>query len=278
KFDISVSITETPEGLIGSADYCTDLFKENTIKKMMTHFTELLNSVAENPGNKIGSLPMLTKEEEHQILSEFNGKVVDYPKDKTIFELFEEQVQKTPDSIAVVFEDKTLTFKELDEKSNQLAHYLQSKGVKIETFVPICLERSLEMIIGLFGIMKSGGAYVPVDPEYPQERINFLLEDTSASIVVSRKESSSRFIFPENIVLVNLDSDWSEIEKYPKEKVNADIKSTNLAYVIYTSGSTGQPKGVMNEHMGVVNRLLWGRDYFNLTSGGFYSSENNLLF
>ena len=266
KFDISVSMTETPEGLIGSADYCTDLFKENTIAIMMTHFKELLNSVAEDPENKIGSLPMLTKQEEHQILSDFNGKEVDYPKDKTIFELFEDQVKKTPDSIAVVFEDEKLTFKELDEKSNQLAHYLHSKGVKIETLVPICLERSLEMIIGLFGIMKSGGAYVPVDPEYPQERINFLLEDTSASIVVSKKESSSRFIFPVNTELVNIDSDWSEIEKFSKEKVDTVINSTNLAYVIYTSGSTGRPKGVMNEHRGVVNRLLWGRDYFNLTS------------
>ena len=266
KFDISVSMTETPEGLIGSADYCTDLFKENTIAKMMTHFIELLNSVVENPGNKIGSLPMLTKQEEHQILSDFNGEVVDYPIDKTIFELFEEQVKKTPDSIAVVFEDEKLTFKELDEKSNQLAHYLQSKGIKIETFVPICLERSLEMIIGLLGIMKSGGAYVPVDPDYPQERINFLLEDTSASIVVSRKESSSRFTFPENIEMVNLDTDWTEIEKFSKEKVTTEIKSTNLAYSIYTSGSTGQPKGVMNENRGVVNRLLWAKEYFNVTN------------
>jgi non-ribosomal peptide synthetase component F len=153
----------------------------------MGHFNKLLSSIVKAPHQKIGEFQMLTPAEEQQLLKEFNDTTVDYPKDKSIVNFFEEQAAKTPDAIAVVFEEKQLTYQQLNIKANQLAHYLRSKGVKEETLVPICIERSLEMIAGILGILKAGGAYVPIDPEYPEERISYMLEDTAAAIVITNK-------------------------------------------------------------------------------------------
>jgi len=267
KLDITFFIKDTVTGLQGSVEYATDLYTESTITRMLIHFEELLSSIVQSPQQKIGELQMITKSEEQQLLVEFNDTKADYPKDKTIVDLFEEQAAKTPQSIAVVFEEEQLSYQQLNERANQLAHYLRSKEVKEETLVPVCIERSLEMIVGILGILKAGGAYVPIDPEYPAERISYMLEDTAASIIISSKASRSKLQASENIEIIELDNDWStgvgQLSTFNCQP--STLKPHHLAYVIYTSGSTGKPKGVMNQHSGVVNRLCWAQDYYKLT-------------
>ena len=171
KFDLTFFMNETPYGLQGSVEYCTDLFEEKTILRMISHYKELLKSIVSDPQQSVGALPMLTGAEEYQLLKEFNDTDAAYPLDKTVINLFEEQAANSPDNTALVFEDQKITYGELNARANQLARYLQSKGVKSETFVPICIERGIDMITGILGILKSGATYVPMDPEYPEERI-----------------------------------------------------------------------------------------------------------
>ncbi|MEJ7675715.1 MAG: amino acid adenylation domain-containing protein [Chitinophagaceae bacterium] len=256
QFDIAFNINETPGGMQGAIQYSTDLYNEATILRMMDHFKELLTSIVKSPQQKIGLLPMLTVEEEQQLLYEFNNTKIDYPKYKRIVDLFEEQAAKTPQSVAIVFEKEQLSYKQLNEKANQLAHYLRSRGVKQETLVPICIERSLEMIIGILGILKAGGAYVPIDPEYPQERISYMLKDTDATIVISSKESRLKIQASEGVELIELDSKCAVISESPTSNPETTLDSHNLAYVIYTSGSTGKPKGVMIENGSMVDKLM----------------------
>jgi len=170
-FDMKYDITETSYSLEIGIEYCIDLFKESTIVQMFSHYEALLGSVVSNPGASIGDLDMLTKEERHELLEVFNDTDVAYPKDKSVVDLFEEQVNESPDSIALVYEDSLLTYQELNNRSNQLGYYLREAGVRANSLVGICMDRSLDMLIGILGIMKSGGAYVPIDPEYPQDRI-----------------------------------------------------------------------------------------------------------
>ncbi|MBK8549766.1 MAG: amino acid adenylation domain-containing protein [Ignavibacteria bacterium] len=266
KFDLTVNMIETPEGLYGTFQYCTDLYREDTIKRMMTHYTELLRSMIKAPSKSIDSLTILTGSEENQLLVDFNPPIVNYPKDKTIIDLFEEQVSKTPDAAAVIFEQEKLTYKELNERSNRLAHYLQSKGVKAETLVPICIERGIEMITGILGILKAGAAYVPIDPEYPEERIRYILEDTKASIVLSSKKSSQGLPDSTEFTIISSDTDQLLINSQSSVNIGTYPKPGDLAYVIYTSGSTGKPKGVMIEHYSVVNLINAQSSYFNIIS------------
>ena len=172
-------------------------------------------------------------------------------------DLFEEQVKETPEAVAVVFEEKQLTYGQLNERANQLAHYLRSKGVKAETLVPICIERSLEMLIGILGILKAGGAYVPIDPAYPIDRIGYMLEDTGAGIAVSSRESSEKLGVIEGVEVIEIDGQGEEISKQSTANLQDVISPAQLAYVIYTSGSTGKPKGVMIEHRSVYSLICW---------------------
>ena len=254
-FDITFSIAETPKGLEGAVEYATDLYDEETIKRMVGHFSRLLDSIVKNPQQKISGLKMLTEEEEEQLLYEFNNTAVEYPKDKTVVDLFEDQATKTPAAIAVVFEGEQFSYKQLNEKANQLAHYLRSRGIKKETIVPICIERSLEMIVGILGILKSGGAYIPIDPEYPEERIKFMLKDSKAKMVVSSSSGSKKLSLAKDIAIIELDSQWVYINEQPTDNLPAQATADNLAYVIYTSGSTGNPKGVMIENRSLINLL-----------------------
>ncbi|MFN2440233.1 MAG: amino acid adenylation domain-containing protein, partial [Chitinophagaceae bacterium] len=266
-FELFFDMVERPHGLVCSIQYATDLYKEATILRMRDHFKTLLSSIVKEPQQKISELQMLTKEEEQQLLVDFNNTAVDYPKDKSVVDLFEEQVEKSPDATALVFEEEHLTYKQLNEKANQLAHYLVSKGVKEENLIPICIERSLEMITGILGILKAGGAYVPIDPEYPEERINYMLEDTSATVIITSKENKSKLKTTKAVELIEIDSDWS--------RLNGQLLTTNyqlsttqpnhLAYIIYTSGSTGKPKGVMVEHRNVVS-LVKEVDYVSISN------------
>ncbi|MEO6230171.1 MAG: non-ribosomal peptide synthase/polyketide synthase [Ferruginibacter sp.] len=269
KYDLTFFITETANGLQGKVEYCTDLFSEATITRMIGHYKTMLESIAKLPTEKIGLLKMLSAEEENQLLIDFNNTETHWVKDKTIVQLFEEQVALTPNATALVFENELLTYKQLDERSNQLAHHLLANGVKKESLVPIFIKRSIDLITGLLAILKAGGCYVPIDPEYPVERINYMLQDTGASLVITddggvavlSKEKSNA-----SPLLINLDKDWAAIEQLPKSAVRTKITPDQLAYVIYTSGSTGRPKGVMIEHINVMNLVQWHNNHYKVNS------------
>ncbi|UNY98308.1 amino acid adenylation domain-containing protein [Zhouia spongiae] len=261
KFEITLDFTETEKGLYGGIEYNTDLFDSDTIERMANHFKVLVEQLIENSQRQIKDIELLTSSERQQLLFDWNDTQVDYPKEKCIHQLFEEQSEKTPDNVAVVFEGDSLTYRELNERSNQLAYYLQSKGVKAESLVGICVERSLEMIVGLLGILKAGGAYVPIDPTYPEERISYMFKDTNCAIVLTQEQIE---LPKTNSEIIYLDSKWEKIAKAPRTNIETGVKGDNLAYVIYTSGSTGKPKGVMNQHDGLVNRLNWAQEVYKL--------------
>jgi len=251
-------------GMIAAFEYNTDLFEVETIERMAEHFQTLLSCIVANPECPISELPLLTEAERNQLLVEWNDTAIEYPKDKCIHQLFEEQVEKTPDAIAVVFEQEQLTYQQLNAKANQLAHYLQSLGVKPETLVGICIERSVEMVIGLLGILKAGGAYLPLDPSYPAERLSYMFKDASVSVLLTKK--SLVVSLPEHQAQVFcLDRDWEIIDSLSQQNLDSGVKAENFAYVMYTSGSTGQPKGVSIIHQGVV-RLVKQTNYVELTS------------
>ncbi len=241
-------------------------FDKAAVNRMAGHLKTLLESMAENPHRTLSELPMLTDAERQEILVKWNETGKDYPQDKLIHQVFETQAEKTPDAIAVVFEGQTLTYRELNERASQLAHYLKSLGVGPEKMVGIAVERSLEMIVGLYGILKAGGAYVPLDPTYPPDRIAYMMQDAGVPVLLTQRrllenlpESSAR--------VVCLDSDWdSLIASQSRESPACEATLDNLAYVIYTSGSTGRPKGAMNTHAGILNRLFWMQDAYRLTA------------
>lgn len=254
QFDLSLNIVETQQGLIGSLNYSTDLFESATITRMVGHFQTLLEGIVANPNQRLGEIGLLTAREKQQLLVEWNDTHTDYPKDQCIYQLFEAQVERTPDAVAVVFEDQQLTYRELNARANQLAHYLQRLGVEPEVLVGICVERSLEMVVGLLGILKAGGAYVPLDPAYPQERLVFMLEDARVSVLLTREKLMS--LLPEyEAKVVYLDADWQEITKESYRNPISQVTTQHLAYLIYTSGSTGKPKGVQILHSALVNFL-----------------------
>jgi len=255
KFDVTLFVTETTNGLQGAMEYCTDLFSRHTIDRMIAHFKKLLSSIITKPNERIGLLSILSRHEENQLLLHFNDTVAEMPSDKTVIDVFEGQVRKTPQALAVAFKDVELTYDQLNQRSNQLAHYLRNKGVTEETLVPICIDRSPEMLIGILGILKAGGAYVPIDPEYPAERITFILEDINAGLILCNKEIISKISIPGSLEIIQLE-DWQVVEGMPKENLPITFTSSHLAYIIYTSGSTGKPKGVMIEHFSLLNYLL----------------------
>nr|VFJ54095.1 MAG: AMP-binding enzyme [Candidatus Kentron sp. FM] len=204
----------------------------------------------------------LSAAERHKILVEWNDTQTDYPRDKCIHQLFEAQVERAPDAMAVVFEGQQLTYQELNRRANRLAHHLQSLGVKPETLVGICVERSLEMIVGLLAILKAGGAYVPLDPSYPKERIAFMLADAEVGLLLTQERLVGEL--PEHRArIVGLDADW---EDFPEENPVSGVGPENLAYVIYTSGSTGKPKGVVVRQQSVVNVIDWVNKTFQVSA------------
>ncbi len=255
KFDLTLQMEETEAGLSGELIYNKDLFDAATISRMAGHLQVLLEGVAANSQQRIGQLPLLNPSEQHQLLVEWNDTQVDYPQDKCIHQLFEEQVERTPNAVAVVFEKQQLTYRELNNRANQLARYLQTLGVKPEVMVGICVERSLEMIIGLLGIFKAGGAYVPLDPAYPEDRLSFMLSDSQVPVLLTQQKLVANL--PECAArIVSLDADWGVISQESYINVNSDVQPENLAYMIYTSGSTGKPKGVLVAHSGLCNLAL----------------------
>ncbi|MDJ0574306.1 MAG: amino acid adenylation domain-containing protein [Xenococcaceae cyanobacterium MO_234.B1] len=203
--------------------------------------------------------------DDKKLFDDWNNTEVDYPLDQCLNQLFENQVEKTPDAIAVVFEGKLLTYQQLNQQANQLAHYLEHLEIGPEVLVGICLERSLEMVVGLLGILKAGGAYIPLDPGYPKDRLGYMLSDSQVPIVLTSKTAAPA-LPTSDAQLVYLDADWQAIAKSSQDNPISSVNSENLAYTLYTSGSTGKPKGAMNNHRGIVNRLLWMQDRYQLTA------------
>ena len=257
QLDLSLSLTEAIDSLIlGAIEYKSDLFVKSTIEKMVEHFIFLVKSVIANPQHKIKYLQLLTDIEQQEILIDWNNTQKEYVKDKSICELFEEQVNQTPDAIAVIFEERQITYKELNSKANQLAHYLIKKGVKADTLVAIYTSRSIEMVIGVLSVLKAGGAYVPIDIEYPIERLTYILKDTATQIVLTQSILLDQ-LPQENTQVISLDQSWDEIQKLSTMNPRQSCYLDNLAYCIFTSGSTGKPKGTLNTHRGFTNLVQW---------------------
>ena len=264
QFDLALEMVEKAEGLSCLFAYNSDLFNATTIMRMSRHFQTLLEGIIANPAQRIGTLPLLTDAEQHKMLIEWNDTKRDYPKDACIHQLFEAQVEQTPDTVAVIFADTQLTYRELNARANQLAHYLRQRGCRPEVLVGICMERSLEMVVGLLGILKAGGAYVPLDPAYPQERLAFMLEDTQAPVLLTQKRLVEG-LPAQRVQQLCLDTDWELIAQTSEVNPISGVTADNLAYVIYTSGSTGEPKGVMIRHGALCNYMFWMQMAFPLT-------------
>ncbi|MBW8683317.1 non-ribosomal peptide synthase/polyketide synthase [Chitinophaga rhizophila] len=265
RFDLKLSATELDGSITLSINYRVDLFRKDTINRMLAHYEQMLLSVVSDVNRQIGAIKILSVAEERMLLSTFNNTDVTLP-DKTIIQLFEEQVKRTPDHTALMFEGATLTFAELEERAAKLGHYLQSCNIGPETFVPICIDRSLEMMVGILGILKAGGAYVPIDPNYPEERIAFMLEDTAAHVVVTLGKFRHLLQARGQVnTIIALDEDSEMISMMPASPVNSGLQPGNLLYVIYTSGSTGKPKGVLLEHRSLVNFLFHQAQVFNIS-------------
>ena len=263
KFDISLFLEDSKQGLIGVIEYNSDLFKPETITRMLGHFQTLLAGIVAHPEREISTLPLLTAAEMQQF-AEWNNTRTDYPQ-ACIHELFEAQVERTPDAVAVEFAGQTLTYRELNQRANQLAHSLIERGVGVEVLVGICVERSLEMLVGLLGIIKAGGAYVPLDPTYPQERLTFMLEDAAVPVLLTQQKLVPILPAGQARVLC-LDSNWNQIGQQSRENPRVQITGDRPIYTIYTSGSTGKPKGATNSHQALCNRLLWMQDTYKLTA------------
>jgi amino acid adenylation domain-containing protein len=275
------------EGLRGVVIYNTDLFDKATINRMLGHFQTLLKGIVANPEEHLSNLPILTDAERHQLLVEFNQPQSKIKNQKSkigqcIHQLFGNQVERNPDAIAVRFEDirtsvaTSLHYRELNTRSNQLAHYLKRMGVDSEVLVGICVERSVDMIVGLLGILKAGGAYVPLDPSYPRDRLAFMLEDAQVSVLLTQEKLQSKLPnLPTKVICI--DKDWDIIAQESKENPKTNTVADNLAYVIYTSGSTGTPKGVAVPHK-AVTRLVCNTNYVELDATDKIAQVSNFSF
>jgi len=274
KFDLTLSLIETEAGLQGYWEYNADLFEPQTIRRMSSHFQTLVAGAIADPEQPLSAIPLLSESERQQLLIHWNQTAAALPP-ACMHELFAAQAEKTPDAIAVRYQDQSLTYEELNQLANQLAHYLQQLGVAAETLVGICAERTPDLLIGLLGILKAGGAYLPLDPTYPPERLAFMLADSQVPILLTQ-ERLLPSLPQHSAKVVCLDRDWPVIQACPipnPQSIHvapAGAKIPNpksLAYVIYTSGSTGKPKGVMIEHRGLVNYLSWCLQAYPLNTG-----------
>lgn len=277
KFDLTLFMEDREQGLVATAEYNTDLFNADTMTRMLGHFQTMLEGIVANPEENISDLPLLTAAERQTILVKWNDTQVDYPRDLCIHQLFEQQVERTPDAIAIVFENQQLTYRELNNRANQLAHYLQKLGIKPEVLVGIGMERSLEMVVGVLGILKAGGAYLPLDPAYPKERLAFILKDTQSPVLLTKQRLVEE-LPTDGTEVVCLDTDWQRIAQESSDNPVSKTNSANLAYVIYTSGSTGKPKGTLIPHSGLVNYLTWSTQAYTVDQGKGTTVHSSLAF
>ncbi len=262
---------ENRDGLTGEFEYNVDLFNPATIERMSRHFVVLLNGIVLQPNQSIHHLTMLTQAEYHQIAHKWNDTTVDFGLPQTIQSLFEQQVARTPNAVALVVDDPRsaidLTYTDLNVHANQLAHHLIALGVRADTLVGVAMERSVEMEVSLLAVLKAGGAYVPIDPDDSPERIRYMLQDGAAPIVLTQSHIRiASLIEGEASLGIQVDTIGIQLALQSIHNPQTHTRPNDLAYVIYTSGSTGHPKGVANQHDGVVNRLQWTQQYFLLSS------------
>ena len=265
KFDLDLNIMESRGGLVGAIEYNKDLFEEGTMERMMRHLEVTLEAMASKPGERIGELELLSEAERGQQLYEWNDTSREYERGKSIAEIFEQQVERTPDLIAVKYGEEEISYKELNRRANQMGHYLSKRGVGPEVLVGICVERSVEMVVAIVGVMKAGGGYVPLNGEDPVERLSYMLEETTTPVVVTQGRMVEKLPVYWGQVIV-MEEEEEEIGREEEGNPEAKAVGENVAYVMYTSGSTGKPKGVSVVNRGVV-RLVKGSEYVELGEG-----------
>jgi amino acid adenylation domain-containing protein/non-ribosomal peptide synthase protein (TIGR01720 family) len=265
RFDLSLSFTDGTEGLSVSFEYNTDLYDEGTVSAMAGHLQVLLEGIVARPEQRLAELPLLPPAERQKLLVEWNDTRAPLPADARLHGLVEAQVDRTPDAPAVSYEGRVLTYRQLDERANQLAHHLRTLGGGPEVPVAVCMERSLEMVVALLGILKAGGAYVPLDPSYPADRLAYMMADAAAPVLLTQEKLRPMLPATSSRV-VCLDSGWEDISRAPTTRPRVAVAPQGAAYIIYTSGSTGRPKGALNTHEAICNRLEWMQSAYGLTS------------
>ena len=275
-YDLSLYLRERGGRLLGYFEYASDLFDAATIERMAGHFSVLLDDIVTNPDRAIGALEMLGASERRRMLVEWNDSAAAYPSQSCIHELFEAQVARTPDAVAIEFQSSTLTFAELNRRANRVAHFLRGRGVGADMPVGLLVARSLEMVVGLLGILKAGAAYVPLDPSYPPARLDFMVADAEIKLLLTQRKVAGT-ISPAKVTLVCLD-DADLFAGQSHENPAGLASAASAAYVIYTSGSTGLPKGVVGLHRGAVNRCAWMWQRYPFRSGEVCCSKTSLSF
>ncbi|KSF13116.1 non-ribosomal peptide synthase/polyketide synthase [Pseudomonas aeruginosa] len=265
QFDLSLDTYEKGGRLYAALTYATDLFEARTVERMARHWQNLLRGMLENPQASVDSLPMLDAEERYQLLEGWNATAAEYPLQRGVHRLFEEQVERTPTAPALAFGEERLDYAELNRRANRLAHALIERGIGADRLVGVAMERSIEMVVALMAILKAGGAYVPVDPEYPEERQAYMLEDSGVQLLLS--QSHLKLPLAQGVQRIDLDQADAWLENHAGNNPAIELNGENLAYVIYTSGSTGKPKGAGNRHSALSNRLCWMQQAYGLGVG-----------
>jgi iturin family lipopeptide synthetase A len=264
RFDIHTVVTEAEDGLLVQCNYNTDLFDEETVRRWLGHYETLLQGIVADPRQSVWALPLMSEAQRHELLTAWNSTEAPYPA-RCLHELVEEQAALTPEATAVVFEGERLSYDELNRNANRLAHHLRAAGVGPDARVGVLMERSAEMVVALLGVLKAGAAYVPLDPEYPADRLDFMLKDAGVSVLLTHQRLDEK-LPAHGARVVRLDADREAAEALEDSNPAPSATPDNLAYVIYTSGSTGTPKGVMIQHRAILNRLLWMQDKYPLTA------------
>lgn len=267
QFELTLAMADTENGLSGAFQYNTDLFDEGTIRRMAEHYRVLLEGIVADPDATLRELPLLTDEEQRQIVFEWNDTGQSSPAEQCLHELFERQVEQTPEAIALIYEDQQLTFRELNSRANRLARHLHTLGVRAETLIGILMPRSVEMLVCLLSVLKAGAAYVPLDPQHPPERLVFMVDDAGVEVLLVEPRLVDTFAATGTSQVVCVGAEWEQIAEQSEEKIETEVNADNLAYVIYTSGSTGRPKGVMISHRGLVNYLHWCVKAYDVAGG-----------
>ncbi|NDI35232.1 non-ribosomal peptide synthetase [Chengkuizengella sediminis] len=279
KFDLLLEAKEVENGILFGLEFSTKLFTKQTIERMAVHFSNILHHITVNKNIRLKDIEMLENDEKNQILIDFNQTEAEFPSDKTLHQCFEEQVEQNPDKIAVIYERGKLTYSDLNQKSNSLGRTLRNKGIKNDSIVAIMLDRSLEMMIGIMAILKSGGAYLPISPELPKERIKYMLENSGVQTIICQEKYMNKLkneIKIEKLELINVE----DKSLYTQDRTNLPHINTanDLAYIIYTSGSTGKPKGVMIEHRSVINRIHWMQKQYPIGDGDTILQKTPVFF
>ncbi|MBC3366504.1 non-ribosomal peptide synthase/polyketide synthase, partial [Pseudomonas sp. SWRI154] len=263
QFDLTLDTFEKAGTLHAALTFANDLFEAPTIERMARHWLRVLAAMIVDPSQRIGELPLLDTDEYSSLVHGWNATAQRYPTDLCMHQLIEAQVARTPDAPALVFDEQSLTYAELDARANRLAHLLRERGVRPDSLVGICVERSVEMVVGLLAIHKAGGAYVPLDPEYPQDRLGYMIEDSGVALLLTQR-SLMAGLPTDGVEVITLDQPTAWLDGYSARRPDISVDPLNLAYVIYTSGSTGKPKGAGNSHAALVNRLCWMQHAYGL--------------